>query len=56
LPLLDMPEDISTLALTPHIVLPSKACTASSASLASSNSTKAKPGGFLATQTFFKFP
>lgn len=36
--------------------LPSSSLTASEASLGSSNSTKAKPGGFLATQTLLKGP
>lgn len=36
--------------------VPSKARTASSASRGSSNSTKAKPGGFLATHTFTRGP
>lgn len=36
--------------------VPSKPRTASSASLGSSNSTNAKPGGFLATHTFLKGP
>lgn len=36
--------------------LPSKALTASRASLSFSNSTKANPGGFLATHTFVKLP
>lgn len=36
--------------------LPSSSLTASDASLGSSNSTKAKPGGFLATQTLLKGP
>ena len=36
--------------------VPSKPRTESSASRGSSNSTKANPGGFLATQTFLKGP
>lgn len=36
--------------------VPSRPRTASSASLGSSNSTKAKPGGFLATHTFLNGP
>lgn len=36
--------------------VPSSAFVASSASLGSWNSTKAKPGGFLATQTFLIGP
>lgn len=36
--------------------LPSSSLTASDASLGSSNSTKAKPGGFLATQTLLRGP
>lgn len=50
------PFDISTRTRFPQTLVPSRPLTASSASLVSSNSTKAKPGGFLATQTFFKGP
>ena len=42
--------------LTPQSLVPSIPRTESSASLGSSNSTKAKPGGFLATQTFLRGP
>lgn len=52
----DLPWDSSTLARTPQIFDPSRDFTASSASLESSNSTKANPGGRLATQTFRIFP
>jgi hypothetical protein len=55
-PLRDRPLDISTLTLVPQQRVPSKPRTASSASLGSSNSTNAKPGGFLATHTFLKGP
>ena len=71
-PLLDLPLDISTRTRVPQhrlqpnpqkpitppqaTYVPSRPLTASSASLGSSNSTKAKPGGFLATHTFLKGP
>jgi len=55
-PLRDWPLDISTRTLCPQTLVPSSPRTASSASLESSNSTNAKPGGFLATQTFFRGP
>merc|ERR1719192_1238156 len=42
---------ISTLQRLPHSLVPSSSLTASWASLRSSISTKAKPGGFRATQT-----
>ena len=42
--------------LTPQTLVPSKPRTESSASRGSSNSTKANPGGFLATQTFLNGP
>lgn len=47
---------ISTLMLQPHTFLPSICWMASSASLASSNSMKANPGGLRATQTLFSGP
>merc|ERR1719229_1584844 len=50
------PFDISTRTRFPHTLVPSRPLTASSASLESSNTMKAKPGGFLATQTSFKCP
>merc|ERR550539_1555337 len=40
------PLDISTRTRFPQTLVPSRPLTASSASLVSSNSTKAKPGGF----------
>ena len=49
-------EMVFAKPLTPQTLVPSRPRTASSASLVSSNSTKAKPGGFLATQTFFNGP
>ncbi|KAM7319996.1 hypothetical protein ACRRTK_020439 [Alexandromys fortis] len=51
-----MPVDNSTLTREPQITFPSNPRTASSASLGSSNSTKANPGGFLAIHTVLKGP
>lgn len=50
------PEDISTRIRVPQHLVPSSDRTASSASRLSSNSTKAKPGGLRATQTFRSGP
>merc|ERR1719500_1003735 len=50
------PVDISTRMRFPQSLVPSSPLTASLASLLSSNSTKAKPGGFLATQTSLSGP
>merc|ERR1719350_2321832 len=47
---------ISTFTLLPQTLVPSKPLAASSASLASSISTNAKPGGLLATQTSLTGP
>merc|ERR1719233_942650 len=47
---------ISTFTLLPHTLVPSKPLAASSASLASSISTNANPGGLLATQTSLTGP
>merc|ERR1719412_731812 len=47
---------ISTLTLFPQILVPSSSLQASSASRLSSISMKAKPGGFLATQTSETLP
>lgn len=52
----DLPDDISTRMRVPQHRVPSSERTASSASRLSSNSTKAKPGGFRATQTFRSGP
>ena len=46
----------SIFYLLPQTLVPSKPLTASSASLGSSISTNAKPGGLLATQTFLTGP
>merc|ERR1719500_2660767 len=50
------PVDISTRIRFPQSLVPSRPRTASLASLLSSNSTKAKPGGFLATHTSLSGP
>lgn len=52
----DLPDDISTRMRVPQHRVPSSERTASSASRLSSNSTKAKPGGLRATQTFRSGP
>ena len=54
--LLFSPFNSSTLTQQPHSVLPSSSRTASAASRGSSNSTKAKPGGLLATHTLRSGP
>ena len=48
--------EVSVFVMLVNTYVPSRALTESSASLGSSNSTNAKPGGFRATHTFLNGP